>query len=108
MAALLRKLDVRLRQAPIGDAHVLADARLVTDYVADIADGGWATVILTLRAPAALGETIQSCAQELFDLTDAHLTEFYLRHSIVVSLRLELTGGEPIERRHAKAPGVTF
>ena len=68
MAALLRKLDARLRQADAGDAHILVAARLLTDYVADIAHGGWATVILTLRAPGTLGEALAPCAQDLFDL----------------------------------------
>ena len=108
MAALLRKLDGRLRRAAIGEAHVLAAARLLTDYVASIADGGWATVILTLRAPASLEGVLKPCAQDLFDLAEAHLTEIYLRHSIVLSLQLDLTAGEPLERRHARSADVSF
>jgi 5-carboxymethyl-2-hydroxymuconate isomerase len=106
--ALLRKLDARLRQAAIGDDHVLAEARALTNYVADIAAGGWATVILTLGAPASRAEALAAAAQDLFDLADHHLTEIYLRHAVVVSLQQRLDAGQPIERRRAKASGVSF
>jgi 5-carboxymethyl-2-hydroxymuconate isomerase len=108
MGALLRKLDARLRRADVGGAHVLVAARLLTDYVADIAQGGWATVILTLRAPEALGEALGACVQDLFDLTDAHLAEFYLLHSVAVSVELDLAPGTPIEARHSKSADVSF
>ena len=108
MPVLLRKLDARLRAAPIDGAHVLAAIRVLTDFIAPAAGGGWATVILALRAPASMEPVVAACAEDLFRLADAHLTELYLRHSIVVSLQLDLTGGAPLERRHVKPADMTF
>jgi 5-carboxymethyl-2-hydroxymuconate isomerase len=108
MPALLRKLDARLRAAPIGETHVLAAMRVLTDFIAPGPGGGWASVILALRAPASLEPVASACAADLFDLADAHLAELYLRHSIVVSLQLDLTPGAPLERRHAKSADVSF
>jgi 5-carboxymethyl-2-hydroxymuconate isomerase len=106
--ALLARLDNRLRAAVAGEAHILVDARLLADYVADVADGAWATVILTLRGPAALADVLNGCAQDICNMAETHLTEIYLRRSVVVSLQVELVAAAPIERRHAKPPGVSF
>jgi 5-carboxymethyl-2-hydroxymuconate isomerase len=106
--ALLHKLDARLRDAPIGDVHVLAAARLLTDYVATVEEGARATVILTLRAPSDLEDPVRDCAESLFDLVETHLTEIYLRRAVVISLQLDITAGGFPDRRHEKAANVSF
>jgi hypothetical protein len=109
LGALLRKFDLRLRAAPVGDAHVLVDARVLVDYVAATEGGAWATLALTLAAPASLEAALAPLPGAFLDLADAHLAELYPRNSIVLVSRLALhPDAAEIERRHRRPPGPGF
>ena len=109
LPALIGIFHERLRAAPIGGAHVLVEARVLVDYVAASEDGAWATVMLTLGAPASLESAVVPFRDTLLALTEAHLAELFPRNSIVIVSRLELhADATEAERRHARPPGPGF
>jgi hypothetical protein len=109
LASLLKRFDNHLRGLAIQGAHVLVDARVLVDYVAEIGDGAWATLILTLSAPASLAAAVAPCREVLLSMAEAHLAEMFLRHSIVISSRLVFYADDTLaERRRQRAPGPGF
>jgi hypothetical protein len=109
LGALLKRFDDHLHDLAIPDAHVLVDARVLVDYVSESGDGAWATLILTLRAPASLAAALAPCRDGFLAMAEAHLAEMYLRHSIVISSRLELYADDTFaERRHQRPSATGF
>ena len=109
LPALLKQFDDRLRDVVGSAAHVLVDARVLADYVAEIGDGAWATLILTFRAPASLEAALTPRCSEFLAIAEAHLADLYLTHSIVFSSRLELyPDALEIERRRRQPDRPAF